>query len=168
MDKSFRIQSPREMVGCLQSASESAQATHEPVLLRGAWFADERGWSLMNQLRGVLSPEGQINFSMQHPGVIKAWHRHAHQADFWICLTGHLKVGVYCESDRAAWQVTIGERAPSVVIIPPGLWHGAATVGTTPAGLLYYVTRAYDPSNPDEQRRPFDSVPGFSWDVRHG
>ena len=37
-----------------------------------------------------------------------------------------------------------------------------------PAGLFYYVTRAYDPANPDEQRMEFDRVPGFPWGVRHG
>ena len=54
------------------------------------------------------------------------------------------------------------------MIIPAGLWHGAVAVGPDPAGLLYYVTNAYDPAEPDEERRAYDSVPGFSWGVRHG
>jgi hypothetical protein len=41
-------------------------------------------------------------------------------------------------------------------------------VGHEPAGLLYYVTHAYNPKQPDEQRRPYDSVAGFPWGVRHG
>ena len=53
-------------------------------------------------------------------------------------------------------------------MIPPGLWHGATTVGATPAGLLYYVTHAYDQNEPDEERRPHDSVDGFPWATQHG
>jgi dTDP-4-dehydrorhamnose 3,5-epimerase len=118
-------------------------------------------------LQGVLGPEGQINFSTMFPGVIKAWHRHRLQTDFWLCLHGHLKVGVYREDDDRAWQLVVGEKRPGVLIIPPPLWHGATTVGPESAGLLYYVTHAYNPDSPDEQRRACDSVPGFTWHVEH-
>ena len=43
-----------------------------------------------------------------------------------------------------------------------------AAPADAPAGLLYYVSHAYNPKQPDEQRRPHDSVPGFPWGVRHG
>lgn len=131
-------------------------------------YTDDRGWSMMNQLQGVLSDQGQINFSVQYPRVIKAWHRHQKQTDFWICLQGHIKAGIFDESQGRSWQAVIGEKNPGVLMIPPPLWHGAATVGPTPAGLLYYVTHAYDPNHPDEERRPHDSVEGFPWGVQHG
>jgi len=149
------------------SAYEIALERTEPVLAPQRHFADDRGWSLMNQLQGVLAPSGQINFSVQHPAVIKAWHRHQKQTDFWICLLGHLKVGVYAHGADFAWMAVLGEKAPAVLVIPPTLWHGAATVGSDPAGLLYYVTEQYDPASPDEERRAFDSVDGFPWGVRH-
>ncbi|MBL8758860.1 MAG: dTDP-4-dehydrorhamnose 3,5-epimerase family protein [Phycisphaerae bacterium] len=152
----------------IADAFKAALEAAEPVLVPQAHYADDRGWSLMNQMQGVLAPQGQINFSVTYPGVIKAWHRHAKQTDFWIALTGNLKVGVHREADARSWMAVIGEKRPAVVIIPPPLWHGAATVGDTPAGLLYYVTHAYDPAKPDEDRRPFDSIPGFPWGVRHG
>jgi len=150
------------------AALAAAQAAREPLFIPAALFADDRGWSLMNQLQGVLGPQGQINYSVQYPGVVKAWHRHALQTDFWICLQGHIKVGVHREDDQVSWMSVIGEKRPGIVIIPPPLWHGAATVGHVPAGLLYYVTHAYNPKEPDEQRRAFDSVVGFPWSVRHG
>jgi dTDP-4-dehydrorhamnose 3,5-epimerase-like enzyme len=62
----------------------------------------------MNQMQGVMSDQGQINFSMQYPGVIKAWHRHALQTDFWMALVGHLKVGVYDQDSHTAWSIVIG------------------------------------------------------------
>jgi len=115
-----------------------------------------------------MSSHGQVNFSVQYPEVVKAWHRHDKQTDFWTCLIGHLKVGVHRESDGASWMIVIGEKRPGVLVIPPPLWHGAACVGPAPAGLLYYVTHSYDPAEPDEHRRPWDSVPGFSWATRNG
>lgn len=139
----------------------------EPVFVPAKYHVDDRGSSLMNLLTGVLSPQGQVNFSSQNPGVIKAWHRHARQTDFWLCLQGHLQAGVHREGDSQSWTLVVGERNPGIVIVPPSLWHGAATIGHVPAGLLYYVTHAYDPKNPDEQRRAYDSVAGFAWGTRH-
>lgn len=159
---------PRVSTEPLARAHEAALDLKEPVLVPATVFADERGWSLMNQLRGVMSAEGQVNFSVTYPGVIKAWHRHDRQTDFWIGLLGHLKAGIFREADGQSWLAILGEKRPAVLIIPPPLWHGAATVGDSPAGLLYYVTHAYNAAQPDEHRRAFDSVPGFPWQVRHG
>jgi len=145
-----------------------AMESGAPVFLPASYFVDDRGYSLMNLLQGVLAPEGQINFSVQHPGVVKAWHRHRKQTDFWLCLRGHLKVGVYREDAPFAWMTVLGETAPGALVIPPPLWHGAATVGGEAAGLLYFVTRAYDASDPDEERRSHDSVTGFPWETRNG
>jgi dTDP-4-dehydrorhamnose 3,5-epimerase len=164
-----RIESPRvwPVLGDVRAAWEHATTAREPVFVPVAVHADDRGWSLMNQMLGVMSAEGQVNYSLQYPGVVKAWHRHAKQTDFWICLNGHLKAGIHRPDDGRTWMQVFGEKRPGVLIIPPTLWHGAATVGHEPAGLLYYVTHAYDPAKPDEERRPFDSVEGFPWEVRH-
>lgn len=159
---------PKTMTCALADAHAAAREGKEPIFVPSVVFTDDRGWSLMNQMQGVMGPEGQINFSVQYPGVVKAWHRHALQTDFWICLTGHIKVGVHREGDGASWLQVIGEKRPGVLVIPPPLWHGAATVGDTPAGLLYYVTHAYNAAKPDEERRAFDSIAGFPWGVRHG
>ena len=149
------------------AAALAANERLQPVIVQASYLVDDRGYSLMNQLQGVLSPQGQINYSVQHPGVIKAWHRHRLQTDFWLCLAGDLKVGIHDERHAHVWEVLLSERRPSVLVIPPGLWHGAATIGPVSAALLYYITHRYDPNAPDEERRPFDSVPDFSWSVRH-
>lgn len=160
--------SPRVHTGELAAAQRAAIDAHEPVFVPASLYTDDRGWSLMNQMQGVLGPQGQINFSVQYPGVVKAWHRHRRQTDFWMCLTGHVKAGVFREDDRQSWLLVIGEKRPGVLVIPPMLWHGAATVGDAHAGLLYYVTHAYDPAAPDEERLAHDGVAGFPWGVRHG
>ncbi len=167
-ESTVNLHAPRVFDGSVAEAADAAAAGREPVFVPQPVHTDDRGWSLMNQLRGGLRPEGQINFSVQYPGVVKAWHRHARQTDFWVCLTGHIKVGVHREEDGRVWCTVIGEKRPGVVVIPPPLWHGAATVGDAQAGLLYYVTHAFDAQKPDEERRAYDSVAGFPWGVRHG
>lgn len=163
----MKIHQPARFDGPVSAAFNESTAQGVPLFVPATPFADDRGWSLMNQLQGVMRSEGQINFSVQYPGVIKAWHRHARQTDFWLCLQGHIKVGVYDQEAHTGWSIVIGEMRPGVVVIPPPLWHGAATVGDTRAGLLYYVTHAYDPANPDEERMSPDAFPGFSWQVEH-
>lgn len=149
-------------------AHEAAVEDRAPIFVPATFYCDDRGWSIMNQLQGVMAGTGQINYSVMYPGVIKAWHRHHEQTDFWLVLKGSLKVGVYREEDEQSWLIVIGEKRPGVLIIPPPLWHGGATVGAEDAGLLYYVDRVYNPANPDEDRRAHDSVAGFPWGVRHG
>ncbi len=162
------IRAPRTFTGPWTEAHELARAELEPVFVPVTPFADDRGWSLMNLMAGALGERGQINFSMQYPGVVKAWHRHDHQTDFWTCVVGNLKTGVWREADGAAWMHVIGQARPGMLIIPPPLWHGAAVVGPDSAGLLYYVTEQYNPDHPDEIRRQWDSVEGFPWGPRHG
>lgn len=153
--------------GPLADAFAEAKELVEPRFVPQPYYTDDRGYSLMNQMIGVLDPAGQINFSVQYPGVIKAWHRHTKQTDFWMCLHGHLRVGVHREQDNQSWTVVTGPTKPGVAVIPPPLWHGAATVGPDPAGLLYYVTHQFDPNEPDEFRREHDSIEGFPWTVQH-
>jgi dTDP-4-dehydrorhamnose 3,5-epimerase len=150
------------------AAHAMALEAGEPRFVPVPHYTDDRGWSLMNMMTDVLRPEGQINFSTQYPGAIKAWHRHQKQTDFWCVLTGHLVVGVVRDDDGVCWKLIAGEKRPGVVIIPPPLWHGATVAGPEPAGLLYYVTHAYDPAHPDEERKAYDGFPQFSWALVHG
>jgi dTDP-4-dehydrorhamnose 3,5-epimerase len=164
----MKLMNPKTVTGGLESAFEQAKQAVEPVFVPASVYADERGWSIMNQMQGVMSAKGQVNYSVMYPGVIKAWHRHKLQTDFWMCLMGNLKVGVHREGDGQTWLGMIGEKRPGIMVIPPTLWHGAATVGPGSAGLLYYVTHAYNVESPDEERRGYDGIAGFPWGVRHG
>lgn len=149
--------------GEISDALQAAIAQRTPLLVHIAPFTDDRGWSFMNLFQRVMTPEGQVNLSVQYPGVIKAWHRHEHQTDLWLCTSGHVRLGVYDQDAPRAWHTVMGERAPYIAVIPAGLWHGASTVGPALATILYYVTRAYQPSQPDEERMPHDAVMGFEW-----
>lgn len=163
----IRPEKPYVMTGPMRDAFARAKDECEPVFVPATLFTDDRGWSLMNQLQGVLTDQGQVNYSVMYPHVIKAWHRHAKQTDFWITLNGHLKAGVHDPESGRSWMIVMGEKNPGTLIIPPPLWHGVATVGPESAGLLYYVTHAYNPAEPDEERLAYDGVEGFPWQTVH-
>jgi len=55
-------------------------------------FADSRGWSL-NDIYGMFDGYPyQVNYSILYPGIIKAWHRHEHQDDYFCILKGMAQV----------------------------------------------------------------------------
>ncbi|MDQ2730488.1 MAG: spore coat protein [Armatimonadota bacterium] len=154
-----------------QEAHQRALAEGRPQVVPLRYFADDRGWSLMNLFTGVLQG-GQCNYSLLYPGVYKAWHRHKLQTDFWVILHGMAKLGVFDEKRRdepgyRGETFILGEKQPAVLIVPPSLWHGLTCVGNQPCGLLYYVTHVYDPRSPDEERAGHDAFPSFQWDIEH-
>jgi len=134
-----------------------------PGIFPVEYFTDDRGWSLMNLFQGALVG-GQINYTKVYPNITKAWHRHQFQTDCWCVVEGMVKAAIMDDTDpdgikginARRWTVCIGDKNPAILVIPPKLWHGMATLGTSDAHLLYYVTQEYDPTNPDEQRQPYD------------
>jgi len=157
----------------INESIEHAKRSKQPVLLKPQTYQDDRGWSFMNMLQG-LKNFGQANFSHIHPGTIKAWHKHEKQTDLWVVIQGDLKVGIVHESkstsqlDHRAWATVIGEHNPSILIIPPELWHGCTVTSSSPAGLLYITDKAYNVSRPDERRYPYDHFGSFfKWEIEH-
>ena len=112
----------------------------------------------MNELQGVLQPEGQVNYSVQFPGVIKAWHRHAEQTDFWMVVQGQMKVGIHRSTDQTSWSLVTGERRPGTLVIPPTLWHGATTADHK---LDFSITSQGIFESPDEERMAHGAIEGF-------
>jgi dTDP-4-dehydrorhamnose 3,5-epimerase len=155
-------------------------------------YCDDRGRSLMSIYDHLPNLPGQINASTMYAGAVKAWHRHALQEDYWVVLSGDLKIGLFNtepvavtaelrlagpmpNQDRAlplevapntGQAVYLGEHRPGVLRIPARLWHGGVATGGRDALLLYHVTRKYDPANPDEERAPWNRF-DFSWAVEH-
>ena len=113
-------------------------------------FVDSRGWSLNGIYDMFDGEEFQINYSVLYPGVVKAWHRHKHQDDYFCILKGMAQVGIY--NEEGPHKFFIGEHNPALVHVKAGEWHGLTCVGNEPCGLLYLVTKKYDPKNPDEER----------------
>lgn len=127
-------------------------------------WSDDRGFSYMNIFADM--PRGQVNYSTVYPGVVKAWHRHRNQVDYWMVISGDARCATFDPETNKFETHFLGEHNPRVVAIPPGVWHGLTPVGNRPCGLLYWVTEKYDPAHPDEERAAFDAF-DYDWSIDH-
>lgn len=137
-------------------------------------ISDERGW-LMELLRSdweEFERFGQAYVTACYPGVVKAWHYHKVQTDYFICIRGTAKVVLYDARDGSGTRGVVneffmGERNPILLRIPPMVYHGLKAIGEEEAWVLNIPTEPYRYDEPDEYRLPFDSkdVP-YTWNLR--
>lgn len=110
---------------------------------------------------------GQFSHSYMYDGVIKAWHYHNIQTDWWYVVSGVLRVGL-CDlrEDSSTYKETMdirmGDMQPATVVkIPPGIAHGCKTI-QGPVNLFYITSHVYNPD--DEIRIPYDTPDiDFDW-----
>ncbi|MFQ3548393.1 MAG: dTDP-4-dehydrorhamnose 3,5-epimerase family protein [Armatimonadota bacterium] len=135
--------------------------------------ADERGY-LMEMLRSdddIYTNYGQSYISLNYPGVIRAWHYHKKQDDFWVCVKGMIKAVVYdCREGSPTFgevnEFFMGDNNPILLKIPVGTMHGYKTCGIEPSLLINFPSKVYDRNDPDEYREKWDSpnIP-YNWDI---
>ncbi len=138
-----------------------------------ARHADERGF-LMEILRNddpIFTKFGQCYVSMNYQGVVRAWHYHEKQDDFFVVVKGMIKVGLYDMREGSATRGEInefylGDNNNIVLKIPVGVAHGYKTVGVEPSLLVNFPSEVYNREEPDEHRLPWDTdqIP-FDWEV---
>ena len=135
--------------------------------------ADERGY-LMELLRSddpIFTKFGQAYVSMNYPGVVRAWHYHQKQDDFFVVVRGMIKVGLFDAREGSPTrgevnEIYLGDNSSVVLKIPVGVMHGYKTVGTEPSLLINFPSEVYDAN--DEHRLPWDTdqIP-FNWDITY-
>jgi dTDP-4-dehydrorhamnose 3,5-epimerase len=110
---------------------------------------------------------GQWSHSQMYPGVIKAWHIHKKQLDWWYVSHGVLKVVLSdrrpgSKTEGRLMEIYMGDRQPARVLrIPPGVAHGCKCI-SGPADLFYVTSNVYNPA--DEGRIPHDDpLIGYDW-----
>ena len=148
----------------------------EPLAIMGAVLkrltihVDERGF-FMELIRHTdpFFEEGfaQLSHSKMYQGIVKAWHIHKTQVDWWYVPIGRLKVAL---SDRRpgspSFDKTItlflGEDVePAVLKIPAGVAHGCKAIGGT-THLFYVTSGVYNVE--EEGRIPHDDPAiGYDW-----
>lgn len=122
-------------------------------------FKDARGQGDYDVFKDMV--EGQINVSKTYPGIIRAFHRHKHQFDYWYIVSGQFEVVLF---DPFEEKLTVKYLGPGESIrIDPLVWHGFKVLGTEMGTLLYWVTKKFDPSNPDEERANWFEF--YDWEV---
>jgi dTDP-4-dehydrorhamnose 3,5-epimerase len=110
---------------------------------------------------------GQLAHSFMHKGVIKAWHIHKTQIDWWYVSKGTLHVALYdMRKDSPTYGVlntyTLGEGGRDIELkIPCGVAHGCKVISVE--SELFYVTSSV--YNPDEEGRipQDDQNIGYDW-----
>jgi dTDP-4-dehydrorhamnose 3,5-epimerase len=142
--------------------------TLEPTMLKGIdirpikRFPDERGFFsevMRKDWSELLSEDelAQANLSLTYPGVIRAWHRHLRgQIDYFIALESAIKICAYDEKTEELNEIVSTGQDMQIVRMPGHYWHGFKVIGNKPAMLLYFTTKLYDSTNPDEERRPWN------------
>ncbi len=113
----------------------------------------------------------QISAALNYPGIIKAFHYHKFQTDFWVPAAGLLQIAlVDLRPDSRTYGLKntlyVGALRPWQILIPPGIAHGYKVIGDQPSVLVYVTNRNYDPS--DEGRIPHNhSDIAYDWELQH-
>lgn len=110
---------------------------------------------------------GQLSVSHMHYGVVKAWHIHKTQIDWWLVVSGGIKAVLYDKRENSTThkvlnEFLIGEGGELIVLkIPPGVAHGLKVMHG-PADLVYVTSGIY---NKDEEGRIDyqDKEIGYDW-----
>lgn len=151
--------------------------------------ADQRGYFAEQLKRGDVDDEGrpfipehafaQTSRSLTYarggnpPELIKAFHWHDRQWDYWDVVQGNARTVLVDlrEGSSTAGNVQVvmqGENSPRVVAIPPRVAHGFQCLDLRDVVLCYYVTEPYDPAAPDEGRIAWnDPRIGFDWRIEN-
>lgn len=135
--------------------------------------ADDRGY-----LTEILRSDdehfiqfGQVYVSYLRKGIIKAWHKHEHQTDYFYVACGTSKIGLYDDREnsptRGEYQtVVLGDAGlEALLLIPPLVWHGQMSLSEA-THLVNLPTRPYNPKNPDEIRAPIDAFADV-WSIQN-
>lgn len=152
-------------------------------------WTDQRGYFIEQLKRGDLDDDGQpfapslpfaqMSRSLAYarggnpPELIKAFHWHRKQWDYWDIVQGNARVVLVDlrEGSPTAGRIQslmLGENAPRMVAIPPFVAHGYQAVSMQDVILNYYVTEPYDPADPDEGRIAWnDPRIGFDWSIEN-
>jgi dTDP-4-dehydrorhamnose 3,5-epimerase len=146
------------------------------VIPYSAW-ADDRGYFFevarlgQGPVEHFPAETTQVSAAMNYPGIIKAFHFHKCQTDFWTPANGMFQVAlVDLRPGSPTFGVKntfyIGALRPWQLVIPPGVGHGYKVIGNTTAMLVYMTDRIYNPD--DEGRIPYnDPSIDYDWELQH-
>ena len=80
----------------------------------------------------------QVSAAVNYPGIIKAFHFHRHQTDYWVPVSGLLQVVLVDLRKNSATfgaknTLYVGALRPWQMLIPPGVAHGYKVIGEQPS-----------------------------------
>ena len=120
----------------------------------------------------------QWNWSLLQPGAVKAWHLHLQQDDlFLVPPVSTLLIGLvdlrhhaHGEAPPTPQSMVLGAGRFHRLLIPRGVAHGVANLGTEPQMMLYGVDEHFsaEPDRNDEWRLPWDYFGAAFWSMARG
>lgn len=137
---------------------------------------DERGrlMEIMRRDDPFFTGFGQVYLSTVFPGVVKAWHYHRAQADRFTCVRGMVKAVLYDDREGSPTrgllnEFHVGEHRPTLIVIPPLVYHGWKCTGEYEAYVINVPSEPYNRSDPDEFRvDPHDGGIPYDWSRKDG
>lgn len=133
-------------------------------------ICDERGM-IMHMLKCTdphFEQFGEIYFSTAYSGVVKGWHEHTKQVQFYAVIQGMIKLVLYDNrpsslSYKELMELFIGEDNYQLVRIPTGVISGYKTIGIKTAIVVNCATL---PHQLDEMIRydPHGDKVSYKWD----
>jgi dTDP-4-dehydrorhamnose 3,5-epimerase len=120
---------------------------------------DERGrlFEILRNDDAIFKRFGQVYVTTAYPGIVKAWHFHKIQTDYFCCIHGLARLVLYDPRDKSPTkgnlvEFSLGPENLELVTIPPGIYHGFQCISETEAIMLNIPTEPYNPQSPDEYR----------------
>ena len=107
-------------------------------------------------------PVVHIYQSRLYPGALGAWSCHAQNTDRLFVNQGNIKIVLYDAREGSKTfgtlnEIHTGDARPSLIVLPPGVWHGLQNLGTQEALILNMPTNPYKYDDPDHYRLPYDT-----------
>ena len=149
----------------------SRQRIHGSLVRPLTVHPDERG-RLFEVLRADDSEFirfGQVYITTAHPRIIKGWHRHQRQTDFFCLIQGRARFVLYDPRADSPTRGRIDEiecdgDPPQLIVIPALVYHGFKNIGREDCICLNCPTEVYDAQNPDEEQvDPFENEIPYDW-----
>jgi dTDP-4-dehydrorhamnose 3,5-epimerase len=101
--------------------------------------------------------------------TISAWHCHVTAVDRLFALTGVVKIVLFDARETSSThgainEFTVGAARPTLLVVPPEVWHGVQNLDAAPASLVNMPSHAYEYDAPDHYRLPWDTpeIP-YAW-----
>jgi len=90
----------------------------------------------------------QVFQNILESGQISGWHVHQFTTDRFFVTWGLMKIVLYDGRTESSTygeinELFFGSARPTLVIIPPGVWHAVHNIHHEPSALLNLVDRAY-------------------------
>ena len=97
-----------------------------------------------------------------NPGEVEAWHMHAKTTDRFFVSVGRVSIVLYDARQDSPTrgminEFRIGIERPSLISVPPGVWHGVKNIGAITSVMLNLVDHAYIYEAPDHWGLPIDT-----------